>query len=65
MSASFLDSKVLLFLFDERSHRKFGVAEKLVYKALRAGNMEISTEDLQHEQIIGKLKIINPFLMDS
>ncbi len=142
MSASFLDSNVLLYLFDERSHRKFGVAEKLVDKALRTGNAVISfqvvqetlnvatkklevplssgeasrflettllplwkvnpsrelyrrsleiqsryqfgfydslivsaaleagcgtlyTEDLQHGQIVERLKIINPFLMDS
>ncbi len=65
MSASFLDSKVLRYLFNERSHRKFGVAEKFADKARRARNTVISTEDLQHGQIIEKLKIIIPFLMDS
>ncbi len=142
MSASFLDSNVLLYLFDEHSHRKFGIVEKLVDRALRTGNAVISfqvvqetlnvatrklevplssgeanrflettllplwkvnpsrelyrrsleiqshyqfsfygslivgaaletgcgtlyTEDLEHGQVVGRLKILNPFLTDS
>ncbi len=47
MSASFLDSNVLLYLFDEGDHHKFGVAEKLVGKALRTGNAVISFQVVQ------------------
>ncbi len=60
MSASFLDSNVMLYLLDEREHRKFAVAEKLVNKALRTGNAVISFQVVQETLNVATKKLEVP-----
>ncbi len=60
MSASFLDSNVMLYLFDEREHHKFAVAEKLVNKALRTGNAVISFQVVQETLNVATKKLEVP-----
>ena len=60
MSASFLDSNVLVYLFDECDHRKHGIAEKLVDKALRTGNAVISFQVVQESLNVATKKMAVP-----
>ena len=47
MSADFLDSNVLVYLFDETDDRKSGIAGKLVHSALSTGSAIISFQVVQ------------------
>jgi len=60
MSASFLDSNVLLYLFDEGDHHKSGVAEELIDKALRTGNAVISFQVVQETLNVATKKLAVP-----
>ena len=60
MSASFLDSNVMLYLLDEREHHKFAVAEKLVNKALRTANAVISFQVVQETLNVATRKLEVP-----
>ena len=47
MSADFIDSNVLLYLFDETDDQKRGIAERLVEEGLREANACISYQVVQ------------------
>ncbi len=60
MSASFLDSNILVYLFDERNHHKHGIAANLVNKALRTGNAVISFQVVQETLNVITTKLATP-----
>lgn len=58
MSADFLDTNVLVYLFDETDERKRTVARHLVYEGLASGEVCISYQVVQEtlSLLTGKLK---------
>lgn len=58
MSVDFIDSNVLLYLFDETDARKRRIAERLIQQALEAGSALISFQVVQEtlSVLVGKLR---------
>jgi len=58
MSVDFIDSNVLLYLFDETDARKRRIAERLIRQALEAGSALISFQVVQEtlSVLVGKLR---------
>ncbi len=64
MSASFLDSSILLYLLDERDQHKFAIAENLVKEALRTKNAVISFQVVQETLNVATRKLEVPLRPD-
>lgn len=47
MSASFYDSNIFIYLFDDKDMRKFQIARQLVQQALQQGQVTISYQVIQ------------------
>lgn len=60
MSASFLDTNVLVYLFDEEDQRKSDIAQERVSQALRTGESIISFQVVQETLNVITKKLLIP-----
>ncbi|ABA57949.1 PIN domain-containing protein [Nitrosococcus oceani] len=60
MSASFLDTNVLVYLFDEENQRKSDIAQERVSQALRTGESIISFQVVQETLNVITKKLLVP-----
>ena len=59
---SFVDTNVFVYVFDDDSPRKQETAR--IESTLDADATVLLTEDLQHGQMFGRLRVLNPFRDD-
>ena len=64
MSASFLDSNVLVYLFDETGQRKRGIARNLVKEALETEESMISFQVVQETLNVLRTKLPTPLTVE-